>query len=48
MAQHVSGYTPPIIRSSKTVIAVSGFIYVLVAGRCDGRAIAAAGNQKRM
>jgi len=25
MAQHVSGDTPPIIRSSKTVIAASGF-----------------------
>jgi hypothetical protein len=28
MAQHVSGDTPPIIRSSKTVIAISGFTYV--------------------
>jgi len=27
-AQHVSGDTPPIIRSSKTVTAVSGFTYV--------------------
>jgi len=27
-AQHVSGDTPPIIRSSKTVIAASGFTYV--------------------
>jgi hypothetical protein len=32
IAQHVSGDTPPIIRSSKTVIAASGFIYILVAG----------------
>ena len=28
MAQHFSGDTPPIIRSSKTVIAASGFTYV--------------------
>jgi hypothetical protein len=28
IAQYVSGDTPPIIRSSKTVIAVSGFTYV--------------------
>jgi hypothetical protein len=28
MAQHVSGDKPPIIRSSKTVIAASGFKYV--------------------
>jgi hypothetical protein len=50
IAQHVSGDTPPIIRSSKTVIAASDFTYFLVAGcRGDGSAIAAAtGNQKRM
>jgi len=28
IAQHVSGDTPPIIRSSETVIAASGFTYV--------------------
>jgi hypothetical protein len=28
MAQHVSADTPPIIRSSKTVIAAFGFTYV--------------------
>jgi hypothetical protein len=28
-AQHVSSDTPPIIRSSKTVITASGFTYVL-------------------
>jgi hypothetical protein len=28
MVQHVSGDTPPIIRISKTVIAVFGFTYV--------------------
>jgi len=28
IAQHVSGDTPPIIRSSKTVIGASGFTYV--------------------
>jgi hypothetical protein len=28
IAQHVSGYTPSIIRSSKTVIAAFGFTYV--------------------
>jgi len=28
IAQHVSGDTPPINRSSKTVIAASGFTYV--------------------
>jgi uncharacterized membrane protein len=28
IAQHVSGDTPSIIRSSKTVIAASGFTYV--------------------
>jgi hypothetical protein len=28
IAQHVSGDTPPIIRSSKTVIAAFGFTYV--------------------
>jgi hypothetical protein len=27
IAQHVSGDTPPIIRSSKTIIAASGFTY---------------------
>jgi hypothetical protein len=27
IAQHISGDTPPIIRSSKTVIAASGFTY---------------------
>jgi hypothetical protein len=32
----------------KTVIAASGFTYFLVAGRCDGSAIAAAANQERM
>jgi len=42
IAQHVSDDTPPIIRSSKTVIAASGLHTSLVA------AIAAAGNQKRM
>jgi hypothetical protein len=43
IAQHVSGDTPLIIRSSKTVIAASGFTYVF------GSVIAAAtGNQKRM
>jgi hypothetical protein len=31
---------------AQTVIATSGFTYILVAGRCDGSAIAAAGNQK--
>ena len=44
IAQHVSGDTPPNIRSSKTVIAASGFTYDFVAGRCDGSAIAEAGN----
>jgi hypothetical protein len=28
IAQHVSGDTPPVIRSSKTVFAASGFTYV--------------------
>jgi hypothetical protein len=28
ITQHVSGDTPPIIRSSKTIIAASGFTYV--------------------
>jgi len=27
-AQHVSGDTPPIIRSLKTVLAASGFLYM--------------------
>jgi hypothetical protein len=40
IAQHFSGNTLPIIRSSKSVIAASGFT-----GRCDGLAIAEAGNQ---
>jgi len=30
IAQHVSGDTPPVIRSSKNVIAASGFTYVFV------------------
>jgi len=30
MAQNVLGDTPPIIRSSKTVIAASGFTYVYI------------------
>jgi hypothetical protein len=28
IAQHVSGDTPPVIRSSKTVTAASGFTYI--------------------
>jgi hypothetical protein len=40
--------TPPIIWSSKTVIAVSGFYTFLVSGRCDGSAIAATGIHERM
>jgi hypothetical protein len=28
IAQHVSGNSPPIIKSSKTVIAASGFTYI--------------------
>jgi hypothetical protein len=30
IAQHISGDTPPFIRSSKTVIAASGFTYVFL------------------
>ena len=36
IAQHVSSDTPLIIRSSKTVIAASGFTYFVVAGSCHG------------
>jgi len=40
--------THPHHQELKTLIAASGFTYILAAGRCDGSAIAAAGIQKRM
>jgi hypothetical protein len=43
IAQHVSNDTPLIIRSSKTVIAASGFTYI-----CGCRPRTAAGNHRRM